>query len=80
MKGFSDNLKEGGGDGNEEGGGGPNISPISNDVGPIMSGRQVSSERVTNSLHHRSEKGQRAQPGRARVQCFADFFVHSRQQ
>lgn len=78
--GFIENLKEGGREGDEEGGGGPEESAVGDDVGPIVPGRQVSGDGVTNRLHHRSEEGQEAQPGWARMQRFPHLLVHSRQQ
>lgn len=50
-------LKESGGEGNEEGSGGPKESTVSDDVGSIVPRRQVSRDGVTNCLHHRSEEG-----------------------
>lgn len=43
-------LEEGGGDGNEESGSSPKKSTESDDVGTIVTHREISSERVTTRL------------------------------
>lgn len=63
--GFIENLKEGRGEGDEEGGGSPKESAVGENVGPSVPGCQVRGDGVTESLHHRSEEGQEAQPGLA---------------
>jgi len=51
-------LEEGGGNGNEKGGGGPKKSAEGNDMGTVVTHREVSGEWVARGLHHGSEKSE----------------------
>ena len=51
-------LEEGGGDGNEKGGGGPEKSAESNDMGTVVTHSQVSGKWVTRRLNYGSEQSE----------------------
>lgn len=74
------NLGEGGGDGDEESGGGPEQSAEGDDAGPVVADGEVGGERVARRLHDGSEEGERAEPGGVGVQSSTDFLVDTRQQ
>ncbi|KAJ0576857.1 hypothetical protein HanIR_Chr05g0229251 [Helianthus annuus] len=50
-------LKKGRRESNEESGSSPEESTVGNDVGPVMAGREIGSEREAGGLNYGSEKG-----------------------
>jgi len=69
-------LEVGGGDGNEKGGGGPEKSAESNDMGTVVTHSQVSGKWVTRGLHNGSEQSERAQPSWVSVKSSPYLLVH----
>ncbi|PKI61176.1 hypothetical protein CRG98_018407 [Punica granatum] len=73
-------LKEGGGEGDEDGSAGPEEGTERDDESPVVAHREVSREWVARALDDGAEQSQRAHPGRVGVQGGAHLLVDSREQ
>lgn len=74
------NLKESGGEGDEESGGGPEEGTEGDDVGAVVAHGQVGGDRVARWLYYGPEESERAQARWAGVKRRTDLCVHTRQQ
>ncbi|GER47620.1 ATP binding microtubule motor family protein [Striga asiatica] len=73
-------IPECGGDGNEEGSGGPEEGTEGDDVRPVVASSEVGGDREAQCLHERFVEGKRAQMGGVGMQRFSDLLVNRRQQ
>lgn len=71
-------LKESGGKRDEKSGGGPEKGAERDDVGSVVTHRQVRRDGITQGLNHGPEQSERPEPSRVGVESRTHLLVHAR--